>query len=316
MQADRDAHVRRIPGEAAIDQCIAAQRLHQIDVHRQHRLARRAGFEVLRANAEQNVLPVSLRRDQVHRRRADEAGDEGRGRPGVDIQRGADLLGTAGVHHDHALRHGHGFHLVVRDVQAGGRQPPVQRLQFRTHLHPQLGVEVRQWFVEEEHRRLAHDGTAHRDALALAAGKVARSTIKIGAEFEDLCRTLDVRLNVGGLHAADLEAVGHVLAHRHVRIERVVLEHHGDVAVLGFEVVHHALADRDLAGGDCLQSRHHAQQRRLAAARRSDHHHEFAVADVHIDALDHLYGAEGLVNIADRYAGHYCFLIFRFPRVP
>jgi len=32
----------------------------------------------------------------------------------------------------------------------------------------------------------------------------------------------------------------HVLAHRHVRVERVVLEHHGDVAVLRRHVVDHA----------------------------------------------------------------------------
>ena len=39
----------------------------------------------------------------------------------------------------------------------------------------------------------------------------------------------------------------HVVAHRHVRIERVVLEHHRDVALLRRHAVHDAAADRDLA---------------------------------------------------------------------
>jgi hypothetical protein len=53
---------------------------------------------------------------------------------------------------------------------------------------------------------------------------------------------------------------GHVVAHRHVRVERVVLEHHRDVALLGRHVVDHAVADADLARGDLLEAGDHAQQ--------------------------------------------------------
>jgi hypothetical protein len=51
-----------------------------------------------------------------------------------------------------------------------------------------------------------------------------------------------------------------------MRVERVVLEHHGDVALRGFELVDHALADADLAAGNFFQAGDHAQQRGLAAA--------------------------------------------------
>ncbi|MNC94024.1 hypothetical protein D3C83_107820 [compost metagenome] len=57
----------------------------------------------------------------------------------------------------------------MRDEQAGRAQPPVQGLQLAAHLHPQLGVQVRQRLVEQEHLRLANDGAAHRHALALPA---------------------------------------------------------------------------------------------------------------------------------------------------
>ncbi|RYF64383.1 MAG: ATP-binding cassette domain-containing protein, partial [Comamonadaceae bacterium] len=68
----------------------------------------------------------------------------------------ADLLDDAVVHHDDAVGHGHRFDLVVRDVDRGGLQPLVQRLDLGTHRHAQLGVEVRQRLVEQEHLGVAH----------------------------------------------------------------------------------------------------------------------------------------------------------------
>ena len=73
-----------------------------------------------------------------------------------------------------------------------------------------------------------------------------------------------------------------------MRIERVILEHHGDVAIGRLELVDDAPADIDLAAGDGLKPGDHPQQRRLAAAGGADQHAELAVADVEVDALDGL----------------------------
>ena len=99
---------------------------------------------------------------------------------------------------------------------------------------------------------------------------------------------------------AQLEREAHVVGHRHMRIERVVLEHHGDVALFRRHVVDHALADADFAGGDVFQARDHAQQGGLAAAGRADQHHELAVVDGNIDAMDDMRRTECFADIADR----------------
>jgi hypothetical protein len=65
-----------------------------------------------------------------------------------------------------------------------------------------------------------------------------------------------------------------------MRVDGVVLEHHGDVALLGLALVDHLAADLQRAAGDVLEPGDHAQGRRLAAARRPDEDHEFAVGDV------------------------------------
>src|SRR5205814_7085317 len=70
-----------------------------------------------------------------------------------------------------------------------------------------------------------------------------------------------------------------------VLVERVVLEHHRDVAVARRQVVDHLAADPDLAARDVLEPGDHAQGRRLAAARGADKGHELPVGDLEVDVL-------------------------------
>ena len=48
-----------------------------------------------------------------------------------------------------------------------------RREQFLAHLQPQLGVEIRQRLVEQQHLRLDRQRAGDRDALLLAAGELA-----------------------------------------------------------------------------------------------------------------------------------------------
>ena len=64
-----------------------------------------------------------------------------------------------------------------------------------------------------------------------------------------------------------------------MRIERIGLEHHRDVARARRQVVDDLAADADRAAGDLLEARDHAQRRRFAAAGRPDQGDEFAIAD-------------------------------------
>ncbi len=54
-------------------------------------------------------------------------------------------------------------------------------------------------------------------------------------------------------HATYLHAEADVPGHCHVGIERIGLEHHGDVALGRMQVVHLAARDPDFAAGDGLE---------------------------------------------------------------
>ena len=83
-----------------------------------------------------------------------------------------------------------------------------------------------------------------------------------------------------------LERESEILRDRHLGIERVVLEHHGDVALFRLELVHDATVDRDFARGDRFQAGDHSQQGRFAAARRTHEDDELAVDDVYGHSLN------------------------------
>ena len=165
----------------------------------------------------------------------------------------------------------------------------MQALDLDAHLGAQLGVEVRQRLVEQKHLRIAHDAAAERDALLLAARQLLRLALQQVVQAEHARGAVDRGLDLGFRGLLVAQAEGEIVVDAHVLVERVVLEHHGDVAVARRQVVDHPVADADVAAGDVLEARDHAQRRRLAAAGRADQGHELLVGDLEIDVL---YGVE------------------------
>src|SRR5262245_56275190 len=55
---------------------------------------------------------------------------------------GAGLLQHAVPHDGDPVAHSHRLHLIVRDVDGGGAEVPLDPGHLGAHLHPQLGVQV------------------------------------------------------------------------------------------------------------------------------------------------------------------------------
>ena len=124
--------------------------------------------------------------DRVHRRVADEAGDEEVRRLLVDVLRRPDLLEHAVVHDRDAVPHRHRLDLVVGDVDDRGLEPPLQLDELGAGLHPQLRVEVRERLVHEERLGPPHDRARERDALALPARELRGLAVEQVVEPERL----------------------------------------------------------------------------------------------------------------------------------
>jgi len=61
--------------------------------------------------------------------------------------------------------------------------------------------------------------------------------------------------------SAQNQAKRHILEDRHVRIQRIILEHHGNIAILGRHIINQPVADENLAVGNLLEPGDHAQSR-------------------------------------------------------
>ena len=176
--------------------------------------------------------PAELGIEQGHRRRADEVGDEHVGRPVVDLRRRGELLQEAAAHDGDPRRHGHRLELVVRDVDHRLADRAVQLDQLGAHVGAQLGVEVGQRLVEQEDAaaRAPARGRARRAAAGRPTAGAACAS-RSGSSCSSARDRRDPRRPLGLRHAALPQRIGDVLGDRHVRIERVGLEHHGDVAL-------------------------------------------------------------------------------------
>ena len=228
----------------------------------------------------------TLRLDEVHRWRADERRDEQVRGMAVELLRGVDLLQHPVTEHGHALAEGHRLDLIVRHVHGRGLETFVQQHELTPHLHAELRVEVGQRLVHQERLGFAHHRAAHRDPLALSARELRRPPLQQREEPEDL-RGIEhalFELRLRGL--PELQPEREVLFDRHVRVEGVALEHHRDVSRLRLQIGDLAVADRDLAGGDLLQSGDHPQDRGLPASGGTHEDHEFAVRDLERDIVD------------------------------
>src|ERR1700722_1401519 len=120
-------------------------------------------------NSAHAVHPLDRAFKEIHGRRAHKIGDEEIGRRIVNLHGRPDLLQLAILQDSNLGRKRHRLDLIVRDIDDRCSGLLMKPLDLDTHVDAKLGVEIRERLVEQEHLRLAHEGSAHGDALPLTA---------------------------------------------------------------------------------------------------------------------------------------------------
>src|SRR5690242_7995041 len=124
---------------------------------------------------------------------------------------------------------------------------------------------------------------------------------------EKSCRPLDFRTDGFFFNVLRLQRKRDVFVDGHVRIERIALKHHRDLARSWRQVVHQFAADQELPLGGCFETGNHPEQGGFTAAGRAEENEKLTVAGEQIDAIDGVDFAVMLFYSACFYRSH------RFP---
>ena len=231
-----------------------------------------------------DLFKVSV--EKVHRRSSDKAGDKDIGLIVINMMRGIHLLNDAVFHHADAVSHGHCLDLVVGHVDHGCFQTCMELGDFRPHLHAHFRIKIGKRFVKQKDLRLADDSPSDRDTLTLSSGKRLRLSLKIIMDSQNFRSLVHTLVNIGLRKFAEFEAESKIVIYGHMGIERIVLEHHRNIPVLGRDVIDNARTDGDCSRADLFQSGNHPQGCGFSASRRTDEHHELPVFDFEVNMFD------------------------------
>ena len=174
----------------------------------------------------------------------------------------------------------------MRDVDAGDAELALDLADLPPHVDAEFGVEVRQGFVEQQHRRLHDQRTGQGDPLLLPAGQlVGRTVFQVGQadEGEDVHH---FGSDIVRFHFFDFQTVGDVFEHVEMGEQRITLKHHGGVATIRRQCVDPLAADQHVAAGRVFKAGDHAQDCGFAAAGRPEQGDEFARFDGEGNVVD------------------------------
>jgi len=149
----------------------------------------------------------------------------------IDTEWATDLLDHPVFHDDDFGSHGHRFDLVMGDKDDGRLEPVMELGEFRSHLDAKLGIQIREWLVEEKNSRFPNDRPSHCHPLPLSTRELFRFSMEELSDAQDLRCLVNPLIDLRFWELPELEPKGHVFVNRHMGVEGIFLKNHGHIPV-------------------------------------------------------------------------------------
>ena len=172
------------------------------------------------------------------------------------------------------------------DIQGSDAQTLLERPQFIPHTLPELGVQIGQRLVKQQHGRLNHHGASQRHALLLAAGELIGEPLFHSLELHQLHHVVGALDDLILRQLGYPQAVGNIFPDIQVGEKGVGLEHHGNAPLVGGDFGNVSFADKHIAAGGILKAGDHPQGGGFAAAGGAQQRHHLTVLDFQIDVVN------------------------------
>ena len=105
-------------------------------------------------------------------------------------------------------------------------------------------------------------------------------------QVKNLRRLMYTAVNLCLVLLAEIQTERNILIHIHMGIERIVLEHHCNVAVFGRHLVHKPVPNIYFTLCNGLKPCNHTQSGGLPTSRRTDQNNKFLILDLKIQIRD------------------------------
>ena len=212
---------------------------------------------------------------------------------------------AAVVHHDDPVGQRHRLGLVVGDHDHRRVDPLLQLRELDPGAQPQRRVEVGQRLVEQEQLGLLDERAADRDALALAARQLRRACGRAAARSRAPAPHRRCARSISSARNARVaEPERHVLADGHVRVERVMLEDHGDAALAGRQRSMRSPSSQTSPASAVSRPAMMRSKVDLPRTRRTEEGDELARLEAQRNVVEHRRRAKGFADADQLQARH------------
>ncbi len=131
--------------------------------------------------------------------------------------------------------------LIVGDHDGGDAKLTLHLEYEITHLVAQVGVQIAQRFVQQQHARFGDERPCQRYPLLLAAGKLVWTALRNIWQPDEVQHVHDLLPDDVPVHAVHFQPKAYVLLNVHVWEENVLLKDHDGATLFGRHC-QHALA--------------------------------------------------------------------------
>ena len=121
-------------------------------------------------------------------------------------------------------------------IDHGGFQAFAQLDDLRAHLYPQLGIQIAQRFIKQEHFGVAHNRPPKGNALSLSTRQLSWTAMQQRYDIQYFGATAHRCIDLFLGNTAHFQTKRHILIDIHVRIKRIVLKDHSDIPVLDHQI--------------------------------------------------------------------------------
>ena len=139
----------------------------------------------------------------------------------IDFDRGAGLLDNPVIDKEDSVTHGHGFRLIMSNIDNCDSKRGCNILNLESHGFTQFGIQVGKRLIQKQNFRFGNKRSGQGNALLLPAGKLVWKSVNIFCKMNSFQDSGYFVFDFLFADMLNLKRVGNIIKHIHMRPDRI-----------------------------------------------------------------------------------------------